>query len=138
MTSLVGHLEFARVYLDDLLCLTNGTFMDHIEKLEQVLQLLQEAGLKCNAEKCTFCSDQVEYLGYLLTRDGIRPLPKKVAAILSIKPPTNVREVRRFLGLVQYYRDLWEKRSHILVPLTTLVRECGATKAKKKNLRKFY
>ena len=109
MSALVAHLEFARVYIDDLLVLSKETFKDHLEKLDKVLHLIEKAGLKCNADKCTFCATQVEYLGYLLTRDGIRPLPAKVSAILAIKLPKNVRNVQRFLGIIQYYRDLWEK-----------------------------
>ena len=72
---LVAHLEFAQVYIDDLLVLTNGSFEDHFSNLGKVLALLQEAGLKCNADKCKFCADEVEYLGYLLIRMGIKPLP---------------------------------------------------------------
>ena len=105
--------------------ITKESFEDHLDKLKQVLQALQEAGLKCNLAKSFFCQEQVEYLGYLLTRDGIKPLPNKVKAILDLDPPRNVREVRRVLGIIQYYRDIWERRSHILAPLTTLVGESG-------------
>ena len=66
-----------------------------------------------------------EYLGYVLTREGIKPQTKKVGAILALLPPTNVKGLRRFLGIVQYYRDIWEKRSDVLAPLTGLVGECG-------------
>ena len=108
MSALVAHLEFARVYIDDLLVLSKDTFEDHLEKLDKVLHLIEKAGLKCNADKCTFCAAQVEYLGYLLTRDGIRPLPAKVAAIMAIKTPKNVPEVRRLLEIIQYYLNLWK------------------------------
>jgi hypothetical protein len=57
-------------------------------------------------EKLTFCALEIEYLGYILTRDGIIPQSNKVHAILAIEPPTNVKELRHFLGMVQYYRDL--------------------------------
>ena len=79
----------------------------------------------------------MEYLGYLLTRNGIKPMPAKVKAILEMKSPASVREVRRLLGMIQYYRDLWEKRSHILAPLSNLVGECGTTKNRKKPKKKF-
>jgi hypothetical protein len=52
-------------------------------------------------------------------------------AILVIKPPTGVRQLRHFLGMVQYYRDLWARRSNMLAPLTSLVGECGQTKSTK-------
>ncbi len=68
------------------------------------------------------------YLGYVLTRDDIKPQSNKVQAILAIKPPTGVKQLRHFLGMVQYYRDLWARRSNMLAPLTSLVRECGQTK----------
>ncbi len=77
----------------------------------------------------TFCTLEIEYLGYVLTRDCIKPQSNKVQAILAIKPPTGVKQLRHFLGMVQYYRDLWARRSKMLAPLTTLVGECGQTKS---------
>ena len=132
MSTLMADLEFARTYLDDLLNLTKSTYDDHLIKLELMLQCLSNAGLKVNAEKSTFCATEIEYLGYMITRKGIRPLASKVDAILKLTAPQNVRELRRFLGMVQYYRDLWQHRSHVLAPLTDLVGECGKTKGKKK------
>jgi hypothetical protein len=85
-------------------------------------------GLKVNAKKSTFCTLEIEYLGYILTRDGIKSQRNKVQAILTIQPCTNVKELRHFLCMVQYYRDLWERRSKMLAPLTSLVGECGQTK----------
>ena len=96
MSSLVDHLEYARVYLDDLLVLTNGSFDDHLSKLGKVLELLSQAGLKCNADKCSFGAKEVEYLGYLLTHDGIRPVPAKIKSILALSPLKNARQVRRY------------------------------------------
>ena len=59
-----------------------------------------------------------------------------MSAILALTPPKNVRALRQFLGIVQYYRDLWEKRSGTLTPLTDLVGECGETKITKKGNKK--
>ncbi len=67
--------------------------------------------LKVNTEKLTFCALEIEYLGYTLTRDGIKPQRIKVQAILVIQLYTNVKQCRHFLGMVQYYHDLWAKRS---------------------------
>ena len=110
-----------RTCLNDLLVLGNTTFKDHINQLRTVLRRLQKAGLKVNVEKSSFCSHKIEYLGYLLTAEGIRPTKDKVKAILELKDPTTLRELRRILGMIQYYRDLWKGRSHILAPLTYLV-----------------
>jgi hypothetical protein len=68
-----------------------------------------------------------------LTRDGIKPQSYKVQAILAIQLPQNVRELRHFLGMVQYYRDLWARRRKMLAPLTSLVGECGQTKVTRAN-----
>eukprot|EP00804_Cyclotella_cryptica_P008089 CCRYP_004582-RA/>CCRYP_004582-RA protein AED:0.31 eAED:0.25 QI:0/0/0/1/0/0/2/0/310 len=86
-----------------------------------VLTRLREAGLRINARKSSFCTFETEYLGYTLTRTGIKPQQKKVQAILAISLPKNVKDLRKFLGMVQYYRDLWARRSEVLAPLTSLV-----------------
>ena len=131
MSELMISLEYVRAYIDDILCITNESFEDHLEKLSEVLKRLQGAGLKVNARKSYFCAEETEYLGYVLTRDGIKPQRKKIEAILALKPPTKVKELRSFLGMVQYYRDLWAKRSEMLAPLSDLVAECGYTKLEK-------
>ncbi len=124
-------MEYVRAYLDGLLCISMLSLEDHLEKLEEVLRRLHDAGLKVNAEKSTFCALEKEYLGYVLTRDGIKPQSNKVQAILTIKPPTGVKQLRHFLGMVQYYRDLWARRSDMLAPLTSLVGEYSQTKTTK-------
>ncbi len=78
-----------------------------------------------------FCALEIEYLDCILTRDGIKPQSNKVQAILEIKPPTGVKQLRHFLGMVQYYRDLWARRGDMLASLTSLVGECGQTKTTK-------
>ncbi len=98
---------------------------DHLEKLEEVLRRLRNAGLKVNAAKSTLCALEIEYLGYVLTRNGIKPQSYDVQAILVIKLPTGVKQLRHLLGMVQYYHDIWARRSHMLAPLTSLVGECG-------------
>jgi len=118
MMDLIETLEYVRAYIDDLLVITRGTLEDHFEKLGEVLRRLREAGLKVNAAKSCFCTHKIEYLGYLLTRGGIKPQQNKVQAILTLNPPNNVKELRHFLGMVQYYRDLWAKCSEMLAPLS--------------------
>jgi len=135
MMKLMEALEYVRVraYIDNLLVITRGTLEDHLEKLREVLRRLHGAGLKFNAAKSFFCTHEIEYLGYILTRDGINPQPKKVQAILALNPPHSVKELRHFLGMVQYYRDMWAKRSEMLAPLSDLVGECGETKTTRQN-----
>ncbi len=72
--------------------ITKGSLDDHLDKLKQVFIKLRYAGLKINATKSVFCAQEAEYLGYILTRDGIKPQPKKVQSILALNPPNNVKE----------------------------------------------
>ncbi|NJO52629.1 MAG: hypothetical protein HC840_28105, partial [Leptolyngbyaceae cyanobacterium RM2_2_4] len=120
ISSIMYDLEYTRQYIDDLLCITKEDFTDHLEKLDAVFERVSKAGLKVNAVKSFFAKGEVEYLGYWITRDGIQPLAKKVEAMLNIAPPTNKKELRRFIGLINYYRDMWIRRSHVLAPLAAL------------------
>jgi hypothetical protein len=76
-------------YLDDLLILTNSSFKDHLLKLEMVLARLLTSGMRVNLSNSKFFADQIEYLGYWITRQGIQPIRNKVemTAILNIKAP---------------------------------------------------
>jgi hypothetical protein len=65
-----------------------STFEDHLQKLECVLKILSDKGLRVNAEKSTFCANGIEYLGYWISRSGIQPIPKKVEAIKNMVHPT--------------------------------------------------
>ena len=120
MSELMYGLEFARAYLDDLLVVSKDTFENHFTHLEEVFTRLASAGLKVNASKSFFAREGLEYLGYWISRDGIQPLTSKVEAIARIAPPKNKRELRRFIGIVNYYRDMWIRRSHVLAPLAKL------------------
>ncbi len=87
------------MYIDDLLVITKGSLDDHLNKLEAVFIRLRDAGLKVNAAKSFFCTAETEYLGYILTRGGVKPQKKKIQAILALNLPNNVKELRQFLGI---------------------------------------
>ena len=120
MSELMVGLEFARAYIDDLLVVSKGNFETHLRHLEKVFTRLAHAGLKVNVTKSHFCCDELEYLGYLINREGVRPTMKKVEAIKKIATPTTRKQLRSFIGMVNYYRDMWPKRSHLLAPLSAL------------------
>ncbi len=108
-----GILEFVQA-LDNLLVITRGILDKHFQKMETVLTRLRDTGLKVNVAKSLFCAHEMEYLGYILTREGIKPQPKKVQAILALNPPDNVKKLRHFLGMVQYYQDMLARHSGML------------------------
>jgi hypothetical protein len=91
---LMASLNFARAYMDDLLIITREILDKHLQKMKTVLIRLCVAGLKVNAAKSSFCAPEIEYLSYILTRDGIKPQSKKVQVILALNPPHIVKELR--------------------------------------------
>jgi hypothetical protein len=122
VNELFNELEYVRAYIDDILVLLSkeGEFEEHVFQLEQVFTLLQGAGLKVNMSKSFFCKEELEYLGYWITREGVQPSAKKVEAMLRIAPPKTRKELRSFIGMVNYYRDMWIRRSHALAPLSAM------------------
>ena len=122
MNDIFGDLDYVIAYLDDVLIISNetDTFADHLSKLDTVFGRLHRVGAKVNLIKTEFFVNEFDYLGYHLSPHGIQPQPKKVEAISRILPPRNKRQLRHFLGMVNYYRDLWPRRSHILAPLSAL------------------
>jgi hypothetical protein len=114
MSKLVQDMEYVKTYLDDLLILTNSSFKDHLLKLEMVLARLSTAGMRVNISKSKFFAEQIEYLGYWITRKSIQPMRNKVEAIIHIKAPKTRKELRQFIGIVNYYRNMWFRRSELL------------------------
>jgi hypothetical protein len=116
MSKLVQDMEYVSTYLDDLLILTNSSFKDHILKLEMVLVRLSITGMRVNISKSKLFVEQIEYLGHWITRQGIKPMRNKVEAILNIKAPKTRKknQLRQFIGIVNYYRDMWFCRSELL------------------------
>ena len=112
--------EFARAYLDDVLVISKNSFEEHLDHLEQVFTQLSSAGLKVNITKSKFCQDELEYLGYTINQQGIQPTLKKIQAILNLKTPTTCRHLGGFIGMVNYYRDMWPHRAETLAPLSSM------------------
>ena len=121
MNDVLDDLDNTRAHLDDVLITTSGSYDDHLRHVEKALSRLAEFGFRVNLRKSFFAASEIEYLGYWVTRDGISPQPKKVEAIMRLQPPKTKRQLRHFLGMINYYRDMWKRRSHILAPLSGLV-----------------
>ena len=109
------------MFIDDILIVGKGTWEQHLAQVGQVLEILLRNGFQVNPLKSYWGQSEVDYLGYVISKKGIRPQTKKIQAILKIQPPTTQRQLRRFIGMINYYRDVWRKRSHYLEPLTSMV-----------------
>ena len=106
--------------MDDVL-VHGQTTEEHEERLDKVLQRLQEAGLTLNEQKCHFSQSQVKFLGQVVDSDGIRPDPDKVRAIREVQPPRNVSDVRRFLGMSNHLSKFAPNLAEKTKPLRELL-----------------
>ena len=91
-----------------------------LRKLELIIQKLKYNGLKCIIKRSFFGQTDMECLGFWVTWNGIQPINKKVEAIVNMTPPKNTKQVCAFIGVLNYYRDMWVRLSHLPHPLTTL------------------
>ena len=122
MDNLLQGLEHVVVYIDDIL-ITGHTEEEHLHTLDKVLQILEKAGVRLKKEKCVFMVPSVEYLGHRISKEGLQPADDKVRAILEAPQPTNVSELKAFLGLVNYYRKFMQNLAAVLAPLYTLLKK---------------
>ncbi|GFW79593.1 retrovirus-related Pol polyprotein from transposon 412 [Trichonephila clavipes] len=111
--------EACLIYLDDVI-IGGRTFEEHLQNIRKVLSELRDANLKLNPSKCKFFQKEVNYLGHIISAEGVRTDPEKVFAVKNWKRPENLRELRSFLGLCTYYRKFVKGFSNIARPLHKL------------------
>ena len=107
-------------YLDDIL-VAGRTQEEHDENLQQVLERLEKAGIRLHKEKCQFSQPEVEYLGHCINSRGVHPTAKKLEAIKNAPVPTDVSQLRAFVGLMNYYGKFIPQLSTQLAPLYKLL-----------------
>ena len=93
VNELLGDIDGVKAYIDDILVLCKGSFDDHIQQLRLCFSRIQQAGLKINAKKCSFGLKEIPYLGYIITREGIKPDSKKIQGIMDIEHPKTTTDV---------------------------------------------
>jgi transposase InsO family protein len=117
MDRVLTGLPFAYCYLDDLR-IASPDRATHFSHLRQVFGRLRDFGLVISLEKCDFCVDSFEFLGHQVSALGARPVHSYVEAVKERRPPTTVRELQVFLGLVNFYRRFIPGVARDLLPLT--------------------
>jgi transposase InsO family protein len=111
---------FVFCYLDDIIVATK-TFQQHIELLTEVAKRMSAAGLSINLAKSFFCKKEIKYLGLIMNKEGYRADPLKIEAIMNYQPPKTIRQNRRFMGMVNFYKDFIKDFATIAAPITDLL-----------------
>ena len=124
MESVLGSMNWRQclVYLDDVIIFSR-TFQEHLTDLQEVFQSLRDAGLKLKPSKCHFAKNEVKYLGHIVSAEGIAPCPEKCDAVRNFPTPHDVKSLRSFLGLANYYRKFVKGFSQIAAPLNRLLQK---------------
>lgn len=113
-------LDFVVPYIDDI-CIASNSEEEHEQHIRIVLDRLKQAGLTVNREKCEFGKQSIKFLGHIVTANGIHPIPEKVEVILAYKEPTTVKDLRRFIAMVNSYRRFIKDAAETQEILQTLI-----------------
>lgn len=122
METLLAGIVGVIIYFDDIL-VASPSMEIHQQTIVAIMQRLLKANLRLRFEKCHFIRDEVRYLGVIINKNGQRPDPGKVEAIVSMPPPTNVSQARSFLGAIGFYGRFIESMSTIRAPIDKLMRK---------------
>ena len=117
--TLIG-IEGVLCHIDDVLVF-GRTKEEHDARLEATLQNLQPAGVTLNPNKCQFGKTELRFLGHLITEQGIQPDPEKTAAIAKMPPPRNLKELRRFMGMINHLGKFSNHLTELTQPLCELL-----------------
>ena len=122
MTELLGGLDGVIIYMDDIVVFgVDGH--THDKNLTAVLERIKAAGLKLNKEKCIFSTDEVQFLGHLINKDGIKICPERVNAIKEMRTPESVKDLQRLLGMINFVTKFVPMAQTILVPMYELLKK---------------
>ena len=127
MHTVLRNLPRVYVYIDDVLIASRNK-QEHLDDLQEVFRRLQEHGLLIRPDKCDFGRDEITFLGYNISSQGIQPLPDRVQAILEYPLPETAKKLQKFLGMINFYHRFIPRASVILRGLHTLSRSRPSTK----------
>ena len=122
MRQILGNMKNVFVYLDDIIIFSQNK-EEHFQILEEVLSRLEGAGLKIKLSKCQFLKRQLNFLGHVVGPNGVKMQDRKIETIMNYPPPKNAKAVKRFLGIIDYYRPFARNFATIAYPLKRLLRK---------------
>ena len=122
INEVLAPFDFAFGYLDDIL-IYSPDVATHLKHLEQIFERLREVDLKLKMKKCSFLKKHIQYLGCIVSGDGIRPVPEELNSIQNMPHSYTSTEVKQFLGFVGYYRKFIPRYADIARPLNALIRK---------------
>ena len=117
-----GLMEFSVNYIDDIL-IHSPTFKKHLDHIEKVLDAIKKEGFRLKFKKCTFAASSVRYLGHIIGENTVTPLKDNIISIKNFPTPTTQKQIRQFLGKINFYHEYIEKSSILLDPLHKLLRK---------------
>lgn len=119
-------VDTCAAYLDDVIIFSEDDLNDHWKVVNEILARLNRPGLQLNPNKCIFASIEIKYLGLIINvKEGVKMDPRKIEAITSSEAPSNLKEVRTFLGLADFYRGFIKDFASISNPLHALPSKLG-------------
>ena len=133
----LANINSVFVYIDDILIVTKGTKLEQINKVREVMKIL-EANLQLKAEKCVIARTSIEWLGYKLSRTGISPINTKAQGISSRLRPTNLKQLRSFLGAVNQFNNFIPNLATISYPFRSILKKDAEWNWQKEHKKVFF
>ena len=115
--TMFADLDKVLVYMDNILVVGTGSFDDHMQQLMEVLTRLEKNNLQVNPLKSFWAKDKVDYLGFVITRDGIMLQAKKIQGIRDLARPTNVKELQGLVRMIIFYKEMYLRQEHVMKAL---------------------
>ena len=116
MGELFFDLPTTDAFMDDIIILGYADFPTHLADMVEVLKRLLSVGMQVNPDKCMWFQKEVTYLGFVITQDGIKPQPEKIQGILNMAQPKTQKDVCCFVGMINFYHNLYPKCAKALAP----------------------
>ena len=123
MDLLLARFREVFVFIDDILIVTKGTKQEHLDKVREFLKVIDDAELQLKAGKCNFAKQEIEWLGFKLTNSGISPINSKVQGITEKLRPTNLKELRSFLGAVDQFNKFMPDLASTCFPFRSILKK---------------